>query len=194
MAMIVVEARSQRRHEGQRQDQRGEGQEDVGAAHQHRVHAPAEIARNSAEQVPDGPHHDGHEKHDRQRDARAMHEPREDAPTKIVGPEKMRRIRQLHGFLKVLQERLMSGDQRRENATRIDAPCSARPFGRRLSKRMSRGGHWGNPIPSYTHQRSNCISPFFKRRSPRVGSPRAEPAGTTVSAHLMDKPGATCHT
>jgi hypothetical protein len=46
----VLDPRAKRGHEGERQDQAGEGQEDVGQAHEDRVDPAAEVARDSADQ------------------------------------------------------------------------------------------------------------------------------------------------
>ena len=47
----VLDARPQRRHEGERQDQARKGQEDVGDPHQDLVDPAAEIARDGADQT-----------------------------------------------------------------------------------------------------------------------------------------------
>ena len=50
----VLDARAERRDEGQREDQPREGEEDVGHPHQHRVDPAAEVAGGRADEEADG--------------------------------------------------------------------------------------------------------------------------------------------
>ena len=65
----VLDAGSERRHEGQRQDELREGEEDVGDAHQDRIDPAAGIAGDRADQQADRRGDDGDQ--DRRRRASA---------------------------------------------------------------------------------------------------------------------------
>ena len=89
----VLDARSQRGHEGEREDQPREREEDVGDAHQRGVDPAAGIARRGADQQADRPDGDDHQQHHEQRDARAMHDAAEDVAAQGIRAEEMRRGR-----------------------------------------------------------------------------------------------------
>ena len=86
----VLDAGTERCDEGERQDETREREEDVGDAHQRRVDEPSRITRDGTHDKPDGCGQDGHQNHDKQRDARAEDDARKDVAALVVGAEPVR--------------------------------------------------------------------------------------------------------
>ena len=81
----VLDARPERGDEGQRQDQLGKGEEDVGDAHQDRVGPAAGIAGDRADQQADRRGDDGDEDDHVERQPRAVDDARKDIAALVVG-------------------------------------------------------------------------------------------------------------
>src|SRR5215470_11702682 len=84
---LVDQRPAERRHDDQREEQRGEGHQHVGAAHDGRLGAAAAEPGEDAERYADreGNHHRGET--DLQRDARAPDDAAQDVPSELVRPQ-----------------------------------------------------------------------------------------------------------
>ena len=127
----VLEPGPQRRHEGERQDQRRERQEDVGDPHQHRVEPAAEVAGERPDREPDRPDDDRDQRDDRQRDPRAVDDAAEHVAPDLVGAEEVRAARRLQHRRQVLQVGVLRRDQRREHRHHDQHRDHHQPEGRR---------------------------------------------------------------
>ena len=76
-------------HEQQHEEDVGEGEEDVGDAHDHRVDGPPVVARQRTERQPEGERDADGDHADQQRDARGHERAREHVATDVVGAEGM---------------------------------------------------------------------------------------------------------
>ena len=83
----VLGARRQHRGQRERQQQRREGQEDVGDPHDHVVHPAAGGAGDDPQRHADQRGQHEHAEHDQQRRARAVDHPREHVAAELVGAE-----------------------------------------------------------------------------------------------------------
>ncbi len=83
----ILDAGAHGGDEGERQDELGKGEEDIGDAHQHRIHPSARIAGDSTDEQADRCCDDCHEDDDEQRQPRAVDEARENVAALVVGAE-----------------------------------------------------------------------------------------------------------
>jgi hypothetical protein len=109
------ERRLERRRHGDQQQQRGEGQRDVGEAHHHLVDPAAVVAGDQPHRQPDQEGDALRDDAGRQRHPRAVDETRPDVAALDVGAEPVRRRRTLQLVHEVDAQRVMVRHQRREH-------------------------------------------------------------------------------
>ncbi len=156
----ILDARAEHGHEGQGQHEAREGQENIGDAHQDAVGPAAEIARDGADQEPDRADRDHDQQHNDERDARAMHDAREDVAAQRIRSEPVLRRGREQALVEVLRERIMRRDERckgcgqqqyhhdrkASQSQRIGLQRKPAPIGLRKARLSARGGRFGGEV------------------------------------------------
>src|SRR3989304_6190064 len=112
-------------HRDRQQDER-ERQLDVGQAHEHVVHPPAEVAGDEPDGHPEGPRNGHRGAPDQERDAGAVDDPRQDVAAQVVGPQQVHPprgvlpARRPEPMDEVLLQGIGGRDQRRDDGAHDD--------------------------------------------------------------------------
>ena len=148
----ILDSRPQRRDEGQRQNQPGEGQEDVGDAHQRHIHPATKIARRGAHQQADGRGDDRHQHHHHQRQARAIDDAAEDIARQIIRAHQMGPggRQQPFGAQIAAQQRIIGRDKGREDRDQDQRQDDGKPHHRQTVAAQRHPGAIGLPQPGLT--------------------------------------------
>ena len=131
----VLDARSERGGESQRQNKARKGEEDVGDPHQHAVDPATQIARHCSNGEADGDHDHRHQQDDGQGDPRAVERSREDVAAEFVASEPVRLRRRCKPAGEVLiQRRFAHGEPGRKDCQQDEHSDDQEPDkGRRIT-------------------------------------------------------------
>ncbi len=152
----------------------GKGEEEVGDAHQQRVHPPAGHAGDESDQAADdhpGCHDDEHAD---QAGAQPEEDPAEDVVAHLVGPHQVvaverRRKREARG-----DDGAVGGDQRGEDGENHEEPEEDEPDAVRVGRsgeHLARTGHLDDAAPSGAAG-DECFGDRHQRAPPATMSPR----------------------
>src|SRR3990172_3129194 len=154
-------------HRDRQQDER-ERQLDVGQAHEHVVHPPAEVAGDEPDGHPAGPRNGHRGAPDQERDAGAVDDPRQDVASQGVGPQQVHPprgvlpARRPEPMDEVLLQGIEGRDQRRDDGAHDDDEDDRQAEQRRPPAGGGGGSHSCSPrAPARTRTRDSAASWWF---------------------------------
>jgi hypothetical protein len=126
--MIIFQRPAQHGQHQQPRDQVGEGEQDVGQAHQGALDLAAEVAGDDPDRGAEGGPEEDREDADLERDPGAVDDAGEDVAPLVVEPERVGGVRRPEAVADALVERVVGGDQGAATATSRIRRIRTRPI------------------------------------------------------------------